>query len=364
MDFRLLHCKSRRQKRKLFKFTKKVYRGITAYKSGFSQILKMMLKKRGSFCENCLLIDPVVVEQKGEIVAACIYIVAKNYPAVCQIGFFEAIEGVQDAVDLLVEEAYKISRERGIKKIIIGVNGHMSYGIGILANSYNNPPVFGGTYNPPYYLSYFTKYATEEFLLNCYQGKIKDSEIQLVKYQRIIQRVNRNFSFRTSDFTQLKNEIKIYSAISSKCFMDHPLYFPTTFEEDYELFKSLSLFINGECLIIAEKEGVPIGYILWYPDINELVPNGGTLGVATYIKNKLFPHRIKRIIIAEIAVLPEYQGGGVILALFHKAIQYVKNKYTDYESGWIFSSNFKSDHLATTFTKELCRQHKVLELIV
>ena len=47
-----------------------------------------------------------------------------------QISFFEALENQNEAVELLISEAKKFAQTHKCNKIIIGMNGHLSYGLG------------------------------------------------------------------------------------------------------------------------------------------------------------------------------------------------------------------------------------------
>ena len=55
-----------------------------------------------------------------------------------QIGFFDAKHGQDEAVDLLINEAKGVAKSLNLEKIIVGLNGHVSYGVGILMDKFDS----------------------------------------------------------------------------------------------------------------------------------------------------------------------------------------------------------------------------------
>ena len=88
--------------------------------------------------------------------------------------------------------------------------------------------------------------------------------------------------------------------------------------------------------------------------------------MTTLLKNKLGGReRIDRIKIAEIAVLSEFQGSGLVVGLFEKLYQLVKDRYRYCEAGWVEESNFRSKGLGLHWQSAGClefKQYKAFEL--
>jgi hypothetical protein len=64
------------------------------------------------------------------------------------IGFFEALPGKAEAVNRLFTEAEAALREFGAEVVWGPMNGGIANEAGLLANAYNQPPVFLMGYNP------------------------------------------------------------------------------------------------------------------------------------------------------------------------------------------------------------------------
>lgn len=334
----LLMC-SKKDNRQYLNFVKTLYSKYPNFKDYSSPLLKQFLYKKGSFCSS---IDsyPAIIKKDNKVVAACIYIYSPNYKETLQISFFESLEGEEEAVDLIINKGKEICKLKKLKKIVLGLNGHVNYGLGFLMDNFNKEISFGSSFNPPYYIDYFKKYNPICTKLLSYSGLIE--KLNFSKEDKIIKRVYSRYTFRNISFKKFREEMKTYTDLNNICFKDHPFYFKRSYGEDYELFKELKLFIKEENIIFVEKEGVPIGYMLWYPDFNELIPYGKTIGIGTFIKNKIFGSKIKKMKIVEIAILPEYKNSGAIFGLFNECYKRCLNRYKYYESSWILEGNFKS----------------------
>lgn len=341
------------------RFVKRVYKGFPNHRDCSSPVLNMFLNKKGDFCKNACIM-PFMVKKYDFIVAVCIYIIHSNYSDVLQIAFFEALEGQQEAVDLIVGKAKEICAEKGLNKIVVGLNGHVNYGIGFLCDKYDTDVSFGSSFNPPYYIDYFLKYNPMQHKMVSFSGSM--DSVRFERENRILERISGRFNYREISFRNFKGDMKIYTDLNNKCFKEHPFYFERTYEEDYELFCDLKYFIKEENIIFVQNGEKPIGYMLWYPDYNELLGRGETIGVRAYIKNKIFQSKVKKLKLVEIAVLPEYQKSGAVLGLFNECYKRVLSRYNSYETSWIFEDNFKSRNFGVKWAEDEYKHYVVFEL--
>lgn len=354
------HCNSAELK-KYISFCKEVYKDDRNYRDSLTGILEMILYEKGKFCKNAE-ITPLIIMQEDGILAACTFIAAKKLSDTLQIAFFEARKDCQKAIDLIIDAAKEKCKIEGLKKITIGLNGHVNYGLGLLDSDFDKTACFGSSYNPPYYTGYFSKYDAKEYVLTSYLTDMERCSLE--GSQKIQNRISRNFTFRIADFRHLKREVEIYTDLNNRCFEGHPFYFERAFEEDYELLSQFKPFINGENLIIAESKGNPIGFMLWYPDFNQLIPTGGRIGLGTYIKNKLVGWKIDRFKIVEIGIVPEYQNSGVVMGLFNKCMQLTRHRYKWCEAGWILDTNNKSKGFGVRWADKEYKRYKAYEIEV
>lgn len=338
---------------------KEVYKNNIYYRDSMTTVLKGILKGSSLICESSE-IKPILVVDHGKVVAACTFAIVDRMKDTLQVTFFEALEDQEKAVEMLMDYGEKLARKHGITKILIGLNFHVNYGLGLLADHYESVQGFGSSYNPPYYIEYFKKYASEEINLVNYLGNMDKFDFSLDK--RLQSRLMAKFTVRKANFKDIEKEVAIYTRLNNQAFSHHKFYYERRLEEDLELFKEFKLLLKEENLLFLEYEGKPIGFLLWYPDFNELIKAGETIGLKTVIKNKLFSHKIKRYKIVELGVLPEYQKKGAVMALFYKVRELVKDRYEFCESGWILEGNVASRGFGLRWVGEEYKHFKVFEV--
>lgn len=357
----LIYCFTEPGVKEYIRFTQDVYQGDPLYKDSLTAILQMILYRRSVFCQ-AITAEPVMVKDGGRVLAVCTLITTDRLPGMLEMAFFEARPEAEEAVAMLVEAAKEKGRREGLASILVGLNGHVNYGLGFLTDHFSSEVCFGSNYNPPYYPAYFTAHHPIEYSMVSYLTDMR--RFNLEREAKLLERVRKRFTFRHADLSRLKREVEIYTYLNNEAFAGHPFYFARTPEEDYELLKTFRYFIKGENLLIAEKDREPVGLMLWYPDFNQLVRPGGSIGAGTLLKSKLLPHRVNRFKIAEIAVLPKYQGSGAVVGLFHECMRLTKGRFDWCESSWIFEDNLKSRGFGISWADREYKHYKAYEIRV
>ena len=338
-----------------------IYRNDPCYRDSTTPLLKMLMAPSGSFAADAELIPVVVTLGKDNPLSTAVFIIAREMADVLQVGFFEALPNQPKAITMLVDRARTIARQRNIKRIVIGLNGHVNNGLGFLADSCESPACFGSGYNPSYYIDDLERVGTLTATLVSYLYDL--SIVNIDKEKKVIERISRRFKIRQGRFDDMRKEISIYTQLNNACFKTHPLYYERSAEADYELFKSFGPFLKEENFLVSELEGKPIGFLLWYPDFHELVKPGGKLGLGTALKYRMPGNSISKFKIAEIGVLPEHQGSAAIGGLIGQCFELGKQKgYSYCESGWIFEGNAKSRGVSERWAGKPHKTYKVFEI--
>ncbi|KJS22971.1 MAG: hypothetical protein VR72_03540 [Clostridiaceae bacterium BRH_c20a] len=340
--------------KKFIGFTKEVYRDDPLYRDAMSSIAQMFLSKKTAYLEHAR-VYPVWVENNGGMLARAAFIIDYKQEDMLIVSFFEAKRDAQKAVNLIISEAKKLAEKKGLKRIVIGLDAHLNYRVGFLASHFNETPTFGLAYNPDYYSSFFS--GCREYNFSSFSVEI--DRFNMEKEKPILSRIKqKGFTFRFADLSRLDREIEIYTYLNNLCFRDHLWWADRTVKEDLELFHPFRWFLKGENLIFAEKEGQPIGMMLWYPDFNQLLPQGKGLGLKALVQYKMGLGKIDKFKIAEIAVGQKYQGSGAVLGFFDLLYSVVKDKYKICEAGWVEENNIKSRSLGIRWEDFGCQEYK------
>ena len=154
----------------------------------------------------------------------------------------------------------------------------------------------------------------------------------------------------------------MYTDLNNKCFTDHKYYYVRDYKDDEEMLKELFLFMKEDSLIFAFKDGKPAGFILWYPDFNELAKPGEAFGTKHYFKNIFGNKKIKTCKVMEYGVLDEYRGVGLPFALIAHVYSILSNYgVSQVESSWILADNEDSNSFCKAFCDELYKEYVVYE---
>ncbi len=309
-----------------------VYMGNNYFRATESSIEKLLLNSNSSFNKHSS-IKKFVVRDGNNLVARFALINDHKLKDYIQVSFFEAQKGLGEIFALIKKEIYKHFSQ--CKKVVVGLNGHLNYGAGILLNRFDEIPMFGLPYNPDYYANYFKD-------LNCHKMYTFRFSMKVYKawaHSYTIQRELKGLNIRFMNKRNIKEESAIYTRLNNQAFIEHPYWANRDKEEDFEMFSPFKYLLDNENLIFAEIKGKPIGFFLWYPDFNQLVSGQRDLNVFDVFKYRL-GKSIDTFRFTEIGIIPEYQRSPVALALINKSLPTLIEKGYKYcEGGFIFEEN-------------------------
>ncbi len=337
-------------------FCRDIYRDDPFFRdSGLTNVLRMIFYGREP-CFRQAEITPVMVGKNGEILAACLLITDQSQPDMLQFSYFEAREDCQPAVDLLMAVAVNLCKKKGIPRIVIGLDSM----VGVLVDRFDCIPCYGSRYNPAYYPEYLGKYGAREYLLASYLLELHRDI--LAREQKILKRLGKRFTCRTASWRHLGREAAIYTYLKNRCFTGQPFFTTGSTVVNHRMFSSYHTLMSGHNLLILERGGAPAGYLLWFPDYNQLLTPGDVMDQDTCRRYRMRGHEIDKLTISEIGVLPEYQGSGAILVLFDYFLQLTGGSYDWCETGWILDENIKSKGFGIRWADSEYKHYKIFEI--
>lgn len=339
---------STREQKRYLDFRKKRYRENRNFVDNSYFMIKEVFAHKTSFIEN-KKIYPINIVDQGEIRCQGIAVYAKELPEYIQLCFFESRAGEEDAVRLLADRTAAYGRENGCRRMVVGLNGHINYGLGFLASHFDEINSFSASANPSYYNDYFKGMGCGEVRLNTYRiGAVDD---RLERYRAFIDKLGRNYTFRYFDKRRFDTFAQIYTDLNNQTFGGHRYYFRRHYKEDREMLKELFLFMKEDSLIFAFDHDKPVGFILWYPDFNELAKKGEIFGAKHFVKNIFLNRKIRTAKIMEYGVLEEYQKAGLPMGLIDRVFGAMKRYgIQNVETSWILEENKDSN----SFCQALC----------
>ncbi len=269
---------------------------------------------------------------------------------VCWFGMFESPDDPQVAHALL-KTAQDWARARGYK-VLRGPQSFTTHEeCGLLVDNFS-PPVVLMPYNPPYYQAliesagfskvmdiyslYFDRALIEE--ANAHERLKKTSERAMTRS---------GIRIRPLDMARRREEFAKFRDIYNAAWHDNWGFVPMTDRELDALVASLGMFVDPKFAFFAEHEGVPVGFALAIPNLNEAlarvrphprVPEIFTLlGVLWHWK---IVRSIRSARLPLMGVVKEHREKGVELALLLAIMESaLPSRYQYMDSGWILQTN-------------------------
>ncbi|MCL2873381.1 MAG: GNAT family N-acetyltransferase [Defluviitaleaceae bacterium] len=352
--------KTREEQKQFIKFRKKIYKSNSSFVDNNLFTIKQLFSNKTCFADDKEVIPIYIEDDNFNIKCECIVVYTKKLPEYIQLCFFESEDNSSIAVKMLVDKVIQIGKKYGCTKLVIGLNGHVNYGLGLLNSHFDIKNSFGVSGNPSYYNKYFKELKFDEVLLNTYTWSGVESKVN--RFSAIISKINRAYSFKILEKDKLEYYSKIYTDLNNKCFPGHRYYYNRTYKEDKEMLKEMLLFVKPESLIFAFKDDEPVAFILWYPDFNELVLQGEAFGIKTYFKNLFFNRKFEKAKIVEIGILEDYRKSGLAFGLINQVVLKI-NKYgiKKGESSWILEENVDSNSICKAICDDLYKEYVVYE---
>lgn len=348
---------SERQKRSFIDFIYRVYAGTASFKDTLVPIVRVFLDRSDAFTAGCS-VRPIQVTSAGEVTAQCMLV---RHPGLqmLQVAFFEALPGWDDSVDCLVAEARAEARRLGLSRIVAGLNGHLAYGVGFLADAYDVPCPFDSLYTPPYYIDYWARHAAAVRTLSAYRFDVSRAELP----ENAVRRASERLAFRRMNKARFKEEMILLGELSNRYLKDTYLYFEREPYALYELLRPLRPLLRSHHLVFACRDGREVGFCFWHPDFNEVVPGGRrNLLVAFGMRCLLGARRIRTAKLNAVGIDPAYRGSSVAVGLLRELVASCEGRYDCVETNFVWDSNRSSTLLNQHFPHEEARHYRVFEL--
>ena len=93
-----------------------VYNGDENFKINCEEIILDLFENKGTFCNNAEIIS-VGVYERSSLIAGCFLAIPTSYKESVLICFFEALPNYQQAVNLIINYAKDIGRDRNCKRL-------------------------------------------------------------------------------------------------------------------------------------------------------------------------------------------------------------------------------------------------------
>lgn len=310
-------------------------------------------------------------EVVGRISAQVDQLVLKHIdPGLGHWGMFETIDDAEVA-GLLLDTAESWLRGEGMTRS----QGPMSLSIwdepGLLVDGFNQAPTVMMGHHLPYYAGLVEGRGYVGVKdMHCWQLDITRPFPEIV--QRIVAASERNprLVTRKVDKRRFAEEAALILDILNDAWSTNWGFVPLTPAEVAHVGKKLKPIVFGDLIRIAEYDGVPVGFMISLPNINELTRD---------LDGRLFPFgwakllwrlrrpRVKTIRVPLMGIRKELQGHRVASLMAFQMIEYIRREAVpNYggeigEIGWILDDNGPMRSIADAIGSTVNRTYRVFE---
>jgi GNAT superfamily N-acetyltransferase len=283
-------------------------------------------------------------------------------------GFFGFLEAVGDAVVFhqLLQHCEQFLNSLGCKSIIGPLSPSIHYELGVLTEGFEQRPYFMMPYNVSYYDRHITAYGfTRLKSFSAYKLNVRDflHTSKMTRAREILQK-RHHITLRIPDLNKFEQELRIFHDIYNSAFAGHWGFAPICWEDFYSLGKDMKMILDKDMVLIAEKDGKAIGFLLAIPDLNEVLVKieDGRLFPFGLFKLLALKRKIKSLRVITVAIKKEYQHLGIGGMLYPEIAQRAKLKgYEQTELSWVVDDNVQMNKICNESGGHVYKKYALYE---
>jgi hypothetical protein len=331
---------------------------------------KLLDRKGNPFYKHSEL-EMFLAERDGTLVGRIAAIVNHNHikahnEKVGFFGFFECVDD-QDVANALFDAARTWLKSHGMEAMRGPANPSVNDEYGLLVEGFDQTPYILMPYNPPYYGALIEKAGLAK-IKDLYAYEVDSRKVFTDKLKRGSEIVKKRggFVFRSLNMKDFKNEVRKIHDLYTRGWENNWGEVPLTDDEWNYMAKDLKPLVNPELVVIAEKNGQPVGFGLSLPDLNQVLIHNkkGRLipGLFRILFMKKKIHAVRVIILG---VVPEYLNTGIGGVLFYETgVRSVAQGYPHGEASWILEDNVRMNRGAELLQGDKTKTYRLYQMAI
>ena len=272
-------------------------------------------------------------------------------PTMGGIGFIE-MENDPQLAQAMIDFASDWHRKRGYRAMRGPINfGENDTYWGLLVENYEEPPIYGMFFHPPYYKELLEQTGAQK--LDDHWSYKRDFDKPIPeRMQRITNRIeNReDVELRSIDMSNIHRDAEYIRQIYNDAWRDQDIsereeeFTELTRDTMRDMVDKLKPVMIPDSVLIAFVDGKPASFVVCVPDLNEVSKEtGGRLRWWHYPKLLWFKRRAKHLRTLVYGTRPEFRKMGLEALTFTRGIQYTHKAAPSLEyleGAWVSEKNW------------------------
>ena len=256
------------------------------------------------------------------------------------IGFFDCIND-QALANVLFDTAKEWLQSKGMQAMDGPINfGDRDKWWGLMAEGFDDEPMYGMSFNPPYYERLFNNYGFQNYYNQYYYSmKVDDPLPPRFSERHAKFKAKPGYVAKHIDLKHLEKYAGDFATVYNAAWAQHGEAKEITKESVIKLFKTMKPIMDERLVWFAYYKEEPIAMFINIPDVNQYFKHfNGKFGLLQKLR-LLWMKKTgynKRLTGLAFGVVPKYQALGIDSFMIYECGLLVQNKgwYTQYEMGW------------------------------
>jgi len=279
-------------------------------------------------------------------------------------GFYEA-EDSPDLARALLDTASAWITEKGMKTMRgpgCFTSNHDWFGLQI--DGEWSRPVVGMPYNPRCYQVHFEDWGLAK-AKDLWAWNLDTGGSFPPKMVKLIERITNRpgLTIRPMDMKNFEAEAALIRELYNACWSANWGFIPMDDAEFAYSAKDMKSMVNPDFLLIAEMDGVPIGFSLTIPDFNQATQGmKGQMWPFGWLKFLLAKRNIHYARTPLMGVLPEFRKNGIDMAMVYRTMQTgFAQGITSGECSWILEDNEPMNNILSSYGAKVYKTYRIFE---
>ncbi len=262
-----------------------------------------------------------------------------------KVGFFGFFDFIDDCAvaQALLTQARETLLECGMDGVRGPFNPTINDECGLLTDGFDSNPMVLMPYNPPYYVDCYRQIGLQK-ARELYAFDISADTTAPERIRKIAERVKRStgIQIRNIDMRRLPEELKTIQLLYNRTLCRNWGFVPISMDELNAAAEDLKQIVDPQLVLIGERQGVPMGFSMTIPDINELMLRASrSRGIFRVLKFIWLLKTVqpKRARLTALGVDPEYRNSGLASLFYWETLQRSQGKFVGGELSWVEESN-------------------------